>query len=56
MYFVMLRHPRGFPLPLVEEINEFDERICLFDTEDEAKEAAENNMLGEAYGYEIYEW
>lgn len=52
MYFVMLRHQNGKPLPLVND-NECPE---LYMTEEDAELAAEENLLGEHFGYEIYEW
>jgi len=54
-YFVMLYTQNGSFTPLVD-IDEFDNAdIAKFETEDEARESAKSNMLGEAFGYEIFE-
>jgi len=52
-YFVMLEHPRGIPVPMTT--GEYGEDIAWFELLDDAKEAAKNNPLGDAYGYEIFE-
>ena len=50
-YFVMLNSQSGKSImPLIDE----DEYVCLYDTFDEAKTAAENNIMGENFGYEIF--
>lgn len=54
-WIVMLRHQKGFPLPLVDD-DMGDDRPKLFETEREAEMGAEENPLGEAFGFEIYEW
>jgi hypothetical protein len=51
-FFVMLRYPKGFPIPMVDE----EEDIKLFGTREEADNAGKRNMFGETFGYEIYEW
>lgn len=51
-WFVMVRLYKGYPTPLFDEEND----VVLFDTEEEAIQAAKKNMFGETFGYEIYEW
>ena len=50
LYFVMLSHPNINPLPMTED----DEHVAYFNTLEEAKSAAEDNPLGENYGYEVF--
>jgi hypothetical protein len=52
MFFVMIRHQKGHPMPLVDE----NEDVMLFDTRDEAALAADKTLMGPVFGYEIYEW
>jgi len=51
-FFVMIRHQKGFPMPMVDE----NEDVKLFDTREEAEEAGKKNLFGETFGYEVYEW
>lgn len=51
-WFVLLRDYRGHPLIMADT----EESVHLFDSYEAAAEAAGANMLGAAYGYEIYEW
>lgn len=51
-WFAMIRHQKGFPMPLVDE----NEDVALFNTEEEASAAARRTLMGETFGYEIYEW
>jgi hypothetical protein len=60
-YFVMLsmgfnsavhRVKGDFPLPLVD----LEGEIILFDTEEDAKKAAQQHIMGEIFGFQIYEW
>jgi len=52
-WFVMLRSQDGrFPLPLVD----LEDDIVLFDSEAEATAAGNRNPVGEAFGFETYEW
>ena len=51
-WFVMLCGGDDKPLPLVDD-NEYP---MLYDSEDEANAAGENNLLGAARGFEVYEW
>lgn len=48
-WFVMLNGGSNVPLPMVDEYEE----VSLFESE---KNAAEENSLGTARGYEVYEW
>lgn len=50
-YFVMLNHPNGGVLPMVKD----DEgNMAFYETEEDAGLAAEDNPLGETFGYEIF--
>lgn len=51
-FFVMLSLSDGGPTPMIDESGD----PHLFDTEEEATEAAKRNPLGEAYHFEVYEW
>lgn len=53
MFFVMLSHPN--PNVHALALSENDGDIAFFETKDLAREAAENNSLGEHFGYEIFE-
>lgn len=50
-YFVMLNLPYEGITPIVND----DEEVALFETEKEAIDIADKNIMGAAYGYEIYE-
>ena len=50
-YFVVLNR-YGTPMPLVDR----NDDPKLFDTKKEALHAGNNNALGTAAGYEVYEW
>jgi hypothetical protein len=52
-WFVMLRSQSGeFPLPLVD----LEDEMALFDSEDAAQAAGQKNMIGDAFGFEVYRW
>lgn len=51
-FFVMIRHQKGFPVPMVDE----EGNVKLFDTEAEAEQAGKKNLFGETFGYEVYRW
>lgn len=51
-WFVILRGPSDLPLPMTAD----DDFLALFDTEGEAKKAAEANPYGRAYGFEVFSW
>lgn len=52
MYFVMLDNQDGtMILPMVDG----DGNVALFATERAAREAALGNLMGSAFGYEIFE-
>ncbi len=50
-YFVMLNTQSGGMTPLVEG---YDDGLATFDTLDEAKAAGNDNLLGEAFGFEVF--
>lgn len=52
MKFVVILNRYGTPMFLVDE----DENAIIFNRYENAKQAAENNSLGQAAGYEIFEW
>jgi len=52
MYFIMLRHPNGKPMPIVED----EDNIKLFESYEKAEEWTADSGAAQAYGYEIYEW
>ena len=56
MWFVMLRHQKGFPMPMVEDADTNWQPVVLFDTEEEATNVARENFLGKHFGFEVYEW
>jgi len=51
-YFIMLHHPNGHPMPIVDE----DDNVQLFPSEDDADECATHHGTAQAWGYEIYPW
>lgn len=53
-YFVMLEHPRGWPVPMIDSESAYDD-LAWFETEDDARRCARQNPLGEAYGFEVFE-
>ena len=58
MFFVMLSSQDGkTPLLMVETVEgSNNERIALFHKELDAEKAAEGNILGAHFGYQVYEW
>ena len=50
-YFVMLHTQTGGIAPLVEDDGE---EICTFESPQEAVEAAEKNILGANFGFEVF--
>lgn len=50
-FFVMLFTQKGGITPLMEN----DDDIAVFETEEEAREAANRNSLGVWFGFEIFE-
>lgn len=52
-YFVMLRHPNGeYFMPLIDG----DLELMQFSTEEEANDVAENTLLGNQVGYEVFDF
>lgn len=54
VWFVMVDQGNKTVAPLVDTEN--TENVALFDTELEASEAGRRNPLGNAFGYDVYEW
>lgn len=52
MFFVMLSLSNGNPMPMIDENGD----PAMFASREDAQKAAENNPLGQAYRFEIYEW
>lgn len=55
-FFVMLNHPKCPPL-IMNEVGDdaFDFTVAYFEAYELAKAAAEDNDLGEHFGYEIFQ-
>lgn len=53
MFFVMLAQADGTPAPMVEDD---DETVVLFHSREAAERAAAENLLGEAYGCDVFAW
>lgn len=53
MFFVMLEHPSP-AVPAMVLVNDGEE-IAFFDTAEAAREAADFSLLGERFGYELFE-
>jgi hypothetical protein len=51
-FFVILNHPNGGVVPLVDEEGE---QVATFDTADDAAEAVQENALGRAYGGKVFD-
>lgn len=51
-WIVALNYGKGEPLFLKDS----DGTTIIFDSEDDAEIAAQNNALGAARGYEVYPW
>jgi len=52
-WFVMLRsQTRTLPIPLVDP----EDDVVLFGSEESAREAGKRNLIGEAFGFEVFPW
>lgn len=51
-YFVMLNHQNGKIMPLISA--DSDDDIAMFETLEEANEACNRNLLGAAFGFEVF--
>lgn len=49
-YFVMLNCQRGGIAPMVDENGDVE----MFESFEEAKEVAEDNLLGDSFGFEVF--
>lgn len=52
VFFVILNSRHNRPSPLMMD----EDDIAVYDTREAAEEAAKLHPLGEAFGYEVYEW
>ena len=52
-YFVILNCQNGMVTPMVQ--GDLQEELAMFEHEYEAIAAAENNMLGANFGFEVFE-
>lgn len=52
-YFVMLNTANGLPMLMTTHDNCV---ATIYNDEESAIADADNNPLGQAYGYEVYEW
>lgn len=51
-YFVILNHQKeDVYLPMIDE----DDKLAMYETYEAATTAGEQNPLGEAYGFEVFE-
>ena len=55
-YFVMLVSGDGSPVTLLDCREEYGDTIRLYDTKEEAENAAEQTAFGQVFGYEVMEW
>lgn len=51
-YFVILNHPNGIVMPLVEGD---DNDLAMFESDTDAMAAGYENPLGQNFGFEIFE-
>lgn len=52
-WFVMLRNQTGeTPIPMIT----LEDDIALFDSEKDANNAGRTNVIGESFGFAVYEW
>ena len=56
-FFVMLTTQDGgyTPLMMCTDIGTYDAEFAKFDTEEEARQSAEGTVLGEMFGFEVFE-
>lgn len=54
-FFIMMNHPNGEIMPIVEPRNDFDDKIMMFETRKQARELAKDHDMCSHYGYEIFE-
>ncbi len=56
-FFVMLHTQNGgiTPLTLCTEDSPTEGVLATFDSEEDAREFAENSLLGDMFGYEVFE-
>ena len=50
-YFVMLNHPNGGFVPLMEN----DEDMSTFETDQDARNGADGTCIGPIFGYEVFQ-
>lgn len=55
-FFVMLNCQNGGITPMIEDTEDTSENeLATYNTEENARADAEDNMLGHAFGYEVFE-
>lgn len=54
-FFIMMNHPNGEIMPIVEAKNDFDDKVMMFETHEEARTLADDHEMCSVYGYEIFE-
>ena len=50
-FFVMLNHQNGGIVPMTDKEGD----LVTYDSEEDARQAANTTILGEAFGYEVFE-
>lgn len=60
-FFVMLGQQNGRPALMTSTADPFNDiptafDVAIFETEDEAHDAAGENLLGQAFGFQVFEW
>lgn len=56
-FFVMLTTQNGGVTPLMTctDVGTYEAELATFETEEEARKGAEGSVLGETFGFEVFE-
>jgi len=54
-YFIMMNHPNGEIMPMEVARNDHDDKVAIFKTLKEAKQAGDDHEFCKAYGYEVFQ-
>lgn len=54
-FFIMVNHPNGEIMAIVEKMGEFDDKTMMFETKEKARALAKDHEGCKAFGYEIFE-